>query len=433
MDFPESEHRVVAVAEIVVGERCRHNLGDVDALAANIKKDRLLHDIVLSPGMRLVAGYRRLEAVKRLGWREVEVKIVHSLDDLNKEFEAEKDENEYRVPYTPVEAQKLQDRLMDILRPSAERAKRSGKSEDGKAGGRGRTKDGKNHTKSSSKVSVPDRNSRMAKAKAAKPTGYSHTTLAKVEEIVKAAKADPETFGHLISKLDRTDAKVNAAYKEFKRLEHEKETEAAVEELKDVDISAVADLRVCSMQELLPTLHDVDAIITDPPYPEEFLPLYGELARLAADCLAPHGMLAVMCGQSYLPEIFDLMARHIPYRWTMAYLTPGGQSVQLWGRKVNTFWKPILVFGPSKEVEWLGDVVKSSVNDNDKRFHDWGQSESGMTALIEALTEPRQLVCDPFLGAGTTGVVALALGRRFVGCDVDGVHVDTARVRMIRQ
>ena len=26
----------------------------------------------------------------------------------------------------------------------------------------------------------------------------------------------------------------------------------------------------------------------------------------------------------------------------------------------------------------LGDVIKSDVNDNDKRFHGWGQSESGM-------------------------------------------------------
>lgn len=88
----------------------------------------------------------------------------------------------------------------------------------------------------------------------------------------------------------------------------------------------------------------LDAIITDPPYPEEYVPLYGELARLAKGCLKTDSILAVMCGQSYLPRIIQLIAAHMEYRWTMAYLTPGGQAVQLWDRQVNTFWKPILLF-----------------------------------------------------------------------------------------
>jgi site-specific DNA-methyltransferase (adenine-specific) len=181
-------------------------------------------------------------------------------------------------------------------------------------------------------------------------------------------------------------------------------------------------------REILAALSGVDAIITDPPYPKEFLPLYGTLAELAARCLSPHGVLAVLCGQSYLPDILDLMRPHITYRWQMAYLTPGGQAVQVWDRKFNTFWKPVLVFGAASA--WAGDVVKSDVNDNDKRFHDWGQSESGIAGLVRRLTSPGQLVCDPFMGAGTTGVAAVAQGRRFVGCDIDPEQVNIARQRI---
>jgi site-specific DNA-methyltransferase (adenine-specific) len=172
----------------------------------------------------------------------------------------------------------------------------------------------------------------------------------------------------------------------------------------------------------------VDAIITDPPYPREYLHLYGQLAELAKSALKPDGVVAVMCGQSFLPEIMALMTPHLEYRWTMAYLTPGGQSVQVFPRKVNTFWKPVVVFGSARD--WIGDVVKSDVNDNDKRFHHWGQSESGMADLVERLTLPGDLVCDPFLGAGTTAVVCKALGRRFVGCDVDAEHVASALDRI---
>lgn len=188
------------------------------------------------------------------------------------------------------------------------------------------------------------------------------------------------------------------------------------------------DLRVVSMPDLLNSLTEVDAIITDPPYGADAVPLYAELARQAKRALAPRGILAVMCGQSYLPEILPVMASLMPYRWTLAYLTPGGQSPQIWPRKVNTFWKPILLFGASEE--WIGDVIKSDINDNDKRFHHWGQSESGMARVVERLTHPGQLVCDPFLGAGTTGVVALGLGRRFIGGDVDSAAVMIARHRM---
>ena len=231
----------------------------------------------------------------------------------------------------------------------------------------------------------------------------------------------------LASLPDKEKAKVKsgkkskrAAVKESKAAKQKETVAASVVEIQEKaieDISSVCDIRHCSMQELLRSVKP-DCIITDPPYSKEYLRLYTDLARLAD--FVP--LVAVMCGQSYLPEIISAMSEHLLYRWTLAYLTPGGQSVQLWDRKVNTFWKPVLLFG--KANSWIGDVCQSSVNDNDKRFHNWGQSESGMADLVERLTKPGQLVCDPFGGAFTTAVVSLTLGRRFVGCDTDQNCVD---------
>lgn len=190
------------------------------------------------------------------------------------------------------------------------------------------------------------------------------------------------------------------------------------------DLASVCDLRCCSMADLLTSGIKPDCIITDPPYPAEYLPVYEELARLAVGV----PLVAVMCGQTYFPQVIAAMSKHLTYRWTMAYLTPGGQAVQQWQAKVNTFWKPVLLFGAA--TEWIGDVVSSAVNDNDKRFHDWGQSESGMGGLVDRLSQPGQLVCDPFTGGGTTAVVALRLGRNFVGCDTDADAVLTAWQRV---
>ena len=178
----------------------------------------------------------------------------------------------------------------------------------------------------------------------------------------------------------------------------------------------------------------VDCIVTDPPYPRAFVAVYGDLARTAARVLRPGGCCLVMAGQSYLPEIVAAMTPHLRYHWTVAYLTPGGQSVQLWERKVNTFWKPVLWFVNDPDDvgypgEWVGDVARSDAND--KRFHHWGQSESGMADLVRRFSRAGETVFDPFLGGGTTGVAALGLNRLFIGSDSDGTAVKQARGRLL--
>lgn len=186
---------------------------------------------------------------------------------------------------------------------------------------------------------------------------------------------------------------------------------------------------VASIGQLLGA-ESVDVILTDPPYPRDFLPVYEQLAEQAARVLRPGGSLFAMVGQSYLPEIMAALCKHLTYQWTLAYLTPGGQAVQLWQRKVNTFWKPVLWFTRGTyEGPWLGDVSHSDVNDNDKRHHEWGQSESGMLDLVRRCSVKHQTILDPFCGAGTTGVAALAEHRRFIGCDLDQACVDRTRQR----
>lgn len=173
----------------------------------------------------------------------------------------------------------------------------------------------------------------------------------------------------------------------------------------------------------------VDWIVTDPPYPKEYLELYDHLASLADHALKPGGSLIAMVGQSYLPEIIAKLSARLTYHWTLAYLTPGGQAVQLWARQVNTFWKPLLWFTKGAyQGDWIGDVCRS--DGNDKRFHDWGQSESGMADIVDRLTLPGELILDPFVGAGTTGVVAVRMNRRFVGLDIDAAHLANAAERI---
>lgn len=175
----------------------------------------------------------------------------------------------------------------------------------------------------------------------------------------------------------------------------------------------------------------VDWIITDPPYPAEYLPVYDDLARVAEHVLKPGGLAVVMVGQTYLPEIMASLNRHLTYHWTAAYLTPGGQAVQQFARKVNTFWKPVLIYSAGQSsAGWIGDVAKSDANDNDKTHHEWGQSGSGMRDLMRRFVKPGDTVLDPFLGGGTTMVIGLELGCSVIGYDTDAKAIETTKARI---
>lgn len=164
----------------------------------------------------------------------------------------------------------------------------------------------------------------------------------------------------------------------------------------------------------------VDCIITDPPYPKEFIGLMDDLGELAARVLKPGGSLVVMTGQLYLPRYLELLSKHLSYHWTLAYTTPGGQAVQIWNKEVNTFWKPILWFVKDvRDARWVSDVINTPANTNDKNHHQWGQSIHGMSAIVEKFSNPGDVVLDPFLGGGTTGLVCNQLKRPFIGVEVD--------------
>ncbi len=248
--------------------------------------------------------------------------------------------------------------------------------------------------------------------------------------ITKRESAEAQKLAEMpeevVAKIAEGKVAKSKAIREVNKAKKQAEQKQAVEIITESArerLASVCDIRCCTMLELLSGPVRPDCIITDPPYPREYLPLYEDLARLSRDI----PLVAVMCGQSYLPEIMAMMTKHLTYRWTLAYLTPGGQAVQQWNAKVNAFWKPVLLFGQA--LDWIGDVCQSRTNDNDKRFHGWGQSESGMADLVERLSRPGDLVCDPFLGGGTTAVCALRLGRRFIGCDVDESCVTATMAR----
>lgn len=53
-----------------------------------------------------------------------------------------------------------------------------------------------------------------------------------------------------------------------------------------------------------------------------------------------------------------------------------------------------------------------------------------MRLIVGDYSRPGETVCDPFMGAGTTGVAAVLEGRNFIGVEIDPAAFDIACKRI---
>ena len=81
---------------------------------------------------------------------------------------------------------------------------------------------------------------------------------------------------------------------------------------------------------------------------------------------------------------------------------------------------------------WYGQYWGRVQGNNTERrgYHDNQLPEVYLERVIRATSNEGDLVIDPFLGSGTTGVIAHALKRRFIGCEFSEDNAKSAFERM---
>lgn len=196
---------VVKVDAIRVEDRARREYVDIDTLAASIESIGLLHPLVVTGDFRLVAGGRRLEAVRYLGWESVPVTVVANLVEVAALLQAESDENTERLPLKPTEAADLARKIEAVLAPLA----------------RDRQGTLNNRPASAKFAEAPEPRPRELGAKAA---GTSHESIRKVrvvQEVIES-EATPEPVREIaraaLAEMDAT-GRVDGAYRRVKDAE----------------------------------------------------------------------------------------------------------------------------------------------------------------------------------------------------------------------
>ena len=208
-------------------------------------------------------------------------------------------------------------------------------------------------------------------------------------------------------------------------------------------------------RELLPLLPKVDHVITDPPFdveahhparrarsgglhqnmPLDFAPLDCETraAVTAAVAKGCQGWFVAFCQTEQVAGWRDdIEAAGLKYKTPMIWVKPdavpklNGQGPAIGYESMVTAW-----CGPGY-AKWNGGgkrgVFTYMTNPSDRvpGRHMTEKPILLMADLIGLFTNPGQIVCDPFMGSGTTGVACVRHGRRFIGIEVDPKHFETA-------
>jgi site-specific DNA-methyltransferase (adenine-specific) len=212
--------------------------------------------------------------------------------------------------------------------------------------------------------------------------------------------------------------------------------------------------------EILPTLGKVDDCITDPPYEAEAHTLqrrvkrsgickteglpFGqinpktrdEVARMIADL--SEGWALAFCQAEAVPLWRDAFERGgASYKRAMVWIKPDAMPQYSGDRPGMGYESIVAAWCGLGRSRWNGGGRTGVfiINKNDEPGpapHPTTKPRRLMSELVDLFTNPGDLILDPFMGSGTTGVACANLGRRFIGIEIEPKYFDIAceRIRL---
>lgn len=107
---------LVKIEDIKIKDRIRKDLGNLEELKDSLRTYGLLNPVTINSKYELIAGQRRLEAAKALGWTSINANILSELTEVQ-ELEIELEENNQRKEFLNDELLEGYKRLEKLKHP----------------------------------------------------------------------------------------------------------------------------------------------------------------------------------------------------------------------------------------------------------------------------------------------------------------------------
>ena len=180
----------------------------------------------------------------------------------------------------------------------------------------------------------------------------------------------------------------------------------------------------------------VDAIIMFPSPDSSMFGCFVDLAAFAAHALKPDGVMAVLTSGLQLPFVIERLT-HPDLHWVAEFdyrpPTPSrsGPPLNLTLRR-----SPVLIYGRSRyQLRGGDDVIEVSTSEDGASGTSGGRRlDVGMAMIVERLTLPGQLVCDPLmLTRSASALAAWSTGRAFIGATATSGNLTRIKAGLSRE
>jgi len=218
--------------------------------------------------------------------------------------------------------------------------------------------------------------------------------------------------------------------------------------------------------DLIPD-NSVDAIITDPPYYimkdqewdqfkslKDYLDFTRKWILLVIKKLKDTGRMFICMGQQWdceqqilLKEIVSDESLDMEFAHKLIWIHLNNME-QRGKKNFKRVWDPIYYLRKknAKNINVSNDIWKDykmgdydvyihaqpQTNFKDKKEHPAQKPLSLMKRAVINLTNDGDLILDPFMGSGTTGVASLMLNRNFIGIELDDDYIEIAKKRLLK-
>ena len=204
----------------------------------------------------------------------------------------------------------------------------------------------------------------------------------------------------------------------------------------------------------------IDLIVTDPPYKLTSRGCSGTMGGYWKEEKAKKGVVfdnnSISC-KEYLPEFYRilknksilyLMCNNTNLQEMINVATQSGfkfvksliweKGNKICGRYYMNCFEYILLFrkGGDKPIKNCGtpDILKVPIKKqkdiNGKNLHDTEKPVELMKILIENSSDENDIILDPFMGIGSTGIASKELKRNFIGIELEEKYFKIAKERI---
>lgn len=156
----------------------------------------------------------------------------------------------------------------------------------------------------------------------------------------------------------------------------------------------------------------------------EFMPLFHDCLKARAHCYT------MADGKNQLPMQNESLAagfrHHNLLRWNKVTATPNKYYMK------NDEFILFAFKGKARTINECGSMCGITMPHKDEAPHPTEKPVSLMEYYIKNSSKPSEVVIDPFMGVGTTGVAAVNTQRKFIGIERDAQWFDLACERIQR-